>query len=521
MYTVPLPTNGAGFQTLSGGVGQIDSLVEGPGADDMHDDVALPATSGLATLQALAPRQKFCAFRVVATRPHVKKTFLAVGSKRRPDQIAIQPLQLQGGKKNEEWIVRGSAAEDSNTLLLGMDAFADLPYKRLLKSVKSWQRQGVQYIMDGQVARPADLDPSALERLVNDLALGGALDPESNGTSYSEDPASQRCFRWLVDEGFLEELPGGGRFTDLGRNACKLTWRAVSPARVLTRRPVDQLASYTVWELCDHLQSKAWLLAQHNGRGVAPAIPLSEKVRKEDKFIWFRSSTTRLSKLYLQCLASVNQRREEWFGLGVQRLQHFQKESYYRDLLAGHNPVREVLMDDACDAAGLPLPDGPDAIVDEAFAEPLDASASEGEGGEGEGGDDWDDDLDVGAAAGAESSTVVKELIPWGPFKFARLERGAKTAWQVECPFHRDVGDASATVCRKTRSYDGPVEREQMMLNLKAWCLAGRHCNCRASRGPGRRPHLHEPVQQEAWPSIMLEAALEVARGQPTWILEA
>jgi len=70
--------------------------------------------------------------------------------------------------------------------------------------------------------------------------------------------------------------------------------------------------------------------------------------------------------------------------------------------------------------------------------------------------------------------------------------------WQATCKYHRDEGDPTSTVCSKSRiiSADGH-DKEEVLLALKHWCLAG--------MGIHDREEGHEKVEPEMLPRFSAE----------------
>ena len=93
----------------------------------------------------------------------------------------------------------------------------------------------------------------------------------------------------------------------------------------------------------------------------------------------------------------------------------------------------------------------------------------------------------------------------WGPFRFclSKSKNGA-VSWQATCKFHRDEGDPISTVCSKSRKIsDDGHDKEEVLLALKHWCLAG--------MGLQDREEGHKKVQPEPLPQFSgeeIEAAL-------------
>ena len=231
---------------------------------------------------------------------------------------------------------------------------------------------------------------------------------------------------------------------------------------------------------------------------------------------------------------------------GIVELKHRQVNGYYLHLLGrSSNPNRKVaLQDDSVqldmllDRPGKPKrkarklmptmlpPDrahGADAVG--GVGGVLALADAEPEAEEGDPSPDEDDRL--GDHEQLCSKVDASQGHWWGRFRFTAVRRkilrgknkgDMVTQWQISCPYHQDVGDASGTICTRTLQYQGQEGARLASLQLRAWAIAGRHCDSRGVKG--QRPHKHHRISKHAKPDPdELEQALQDGLVAPEWIV--
>ena len=207
---------------------------------------------------------------------------------------------------------------------------------------------------------------------------------------------------------------------------------------------------------------------------------------------------------------------------------------YYDILLGRQMKVSDKIMNDVAghrsqqgpqtrQLLDIPDPQDPGPALPALEAQPLpmlaicDASAE---------GDPLDDELvdDI-------DSHTVKEVVKWlrraisgRCFTFRVVHRQIHAhgrtrvaiQWECECPFHRDIGDAPSTKCKKSMEFKNATDRDTILRLLKGWALAGQERPDRA--GPAGHKEI-EPLSLPLQTHTALHNQLQVALAKPSWTL--
>ena len=290
--------------------------------------------------------------------------------------------------------------------------------------------------------------------------------------------------------------------------------------------------TFTTWELLHSLLFIGWTITPFR-RGLkwepvcvsADAVPTT---------VYYQPRGFHVDHYYLKCLLMV----KDFLPTGLQRIDHGQKQQYYKSLLAMLDEIKnggtQSLVDDSRvfvalnPAAEEDTPGGANNVDD------LDFSSS--------GADDSSDVGDEGVAPAASSSDLdggektSVELAhstgstKWGPFIFLNVTRCRVVKGQEQmvhqvqctCPFHRDQADKKGTHCTRTVHVPPGVDgHTKVYLALKRWCLDGRLCVHRAVTGAER--HLShkflefvDGATEDDWE---LNAQLRANMQEPEWIV--
>ena len=145
---------------------------------------------------------------------------------------------------------------------------------------------------------------------------------------------------------------------------------------------------------------------------------------------------------------------------GVKRLEHNKAVKYYSTLLLQlHQPALNLAIADDADNAL--------AIMDE---EP----------------DEGEPDDDIESQFGGDPNLVrqhpKEQELRWptasGPFLFRVVEHRRngvlRTDWLADCKQHHDPRDARGTICKKSCTFSGEIEKNIVLRQLKQWILEGR-----------------------------------------------
>ena len=522
--------------------------------DDVADGDALASATNLHEHSEVGRLIKFHAFTIVHRAPKRQRLFAAVGNELRTDHMAVAALHVESrhssGGRLDAMGVSSESVNDNHTFMLSNESFVGIGYQRVKSSIRRWTRGEVRHYIS--LPAPGDLKADAMEMLVTGLVRNGAAAGDAAALPAGMDTLQHECLTFLAQQGFLQQLPSGcWQFTDLALPRLRAKWMARTPELVMVPRncPIEEC---TRWELCEHLFSTGWSLDPLPPRPTSPLvlsldIADAAELSPEAKRFYFRPrSQADLGRSYLLVLAKCMALKAK----GLHQIEHGAKAAYYVDLLksnAIHEPQNPML-DDTADVAAVDDIDEAAADADWLAQELEDAMAQEedeNEDAESQGDDDADDG-GVDALSGETSLPLLHprakesaaaplrrparqkprkpaapglsgETIPWGPFRFLHVMRGDKNAFQCTCPYHNDPADGLYQRCRKTKNWhdDSDESREKTLLQLKSWCLAGRHATSRKIGGG----HLHCPLDI-AGTAEELDTALAAALSERRWILD-
>ena len=238
----------------------------------------------------------------------------------------------------------------------------------------------------------------------------------------------------------------------------------------------------------------------------------------------YSNSKLEVSLDYLRVFASLETLRLK----GIESVHHKQKVGYYTQLLGNAKQVstkalqQDTMVSGECayvDLEVLAIADGQVEDDDECtYADVLDDEPMEGDPTE----------FDADPTGHLHAHVGVDSDHKFGPFgfrivhSFTQTKDGdvrTQTKWVVRCPFHKDVGDAAGTACTKALVFHGAEHREVCRLQLREWCLAGRHKQYRALWSAESHKGI-DPMTLV--PAFLAEqqSRLDAALLEPDWIID-
>ena len=495
-------------------------------------------------------------FRLLHVAPKMQKCMRSPASKLRGDHIAIALTAVQARSRHERWLtVKGDRHSGPSAIrVLSLQEFlrmgSALVKNKFLRCTVSPE---IEYHFHGLSMDAVCHNPSGtklLTKFMESNALPGHNIFYVNDDVRAEVPEADAALQGFLAANVVCEsaVQGAYQITPFGAGAVQYSRRCTDFNRFFVRRDAVALKDWTQWELLDLLLETGWCLKPIVlGQRVAP-LKLDCDVHSlapEVKFVYFHPRSLELGRSYLQCLNSLEelQTQGRTFVLffkhnkkqsGVEILKHRAPASYYDQLLGKAAPKRRKLMlvDDVANPDGnilmlkgsqssgsrgtrAPKPPPLLALEDRAEGDP--------EEGEEEGEDGQGDDANKPEKS---DEAVEVDVEDFKPFTFLRTGRRItagprqgqiQTAWQAQCPYHRDPGDHPQTFCRRAINFTDESEEPGIILQLKLWCILGRACVERAVA-----PHGHKFVSlvgRQNPGEAALKERLEEGLRSPSWIL--
>ena len=376
------------------------------------------------------------------------------------------------------------------SIILSLVSFLELGFKRVMSDFIEMNVSGeTMYSVPRKYVLACKAPLEDIRKVITTLVHAGAY--AGAWGVYILSPRAPESFKDT-----LEALRQHGVVVDVGENRFQISVFHSSllqtslvtqgATRVLRVRPHLALGDRSHHELLQLVQDAGFKLKPFRGKRAAPPIML-KNIKDDDKVCFFNKTHIDLCKSYLECLCSL----DILISRGHAELLHRQPTDYYEKLLGRvqKSQKRLSIVDDVADLdykskRVLALPgfdvDKPKHGGDGAL-EAIEDDRCEGK-------PEDDDDLPAADSESAAKDFVDKDMSHmYGPFKFTHVTRVIRsgkrrgeltTSWQVTCKFHKNDGDPESTRCTKTLGFVY-AEKHQRVHELRAWCVAGRHCRMR------------------------------------------
>ena len=494
------------------GAPSLQSLLRGggeprEGSDLMQDAGKIVDDTVDLSIAELDPEfaQPSVVFRVQHINPSNAKLLRCPTNMLRSDHVAIFPYNVDSRLWNTDrkLVVTSDfqRGEEAASFVLSLSSFLEMGFEKVMSSFVVMNTcDETMYSVPRKYVLACKASLADIRKVITVLVNAGAY--AGAWAIFLLDPQGPERFKLT-----LEALRQHGVVVSLGENrfqisvfhssvlqTCIVTEGA---SRVLDVRPHLALLDRSHHEMLQLLQDAGFKLKPFHGKRALPPLMLKD-IKDEDKVCFFNKTHLDLSKVYVECLCSL----DVLVSRGHEELLHRQPADYYEKLLGRiqKSQKRLCIVDDVADFSYksrrvLALP-GFDVIKPkhggDGVCPAIEDGRPEGEPEEGE-------DLPKADSESAAKYFVDKAMTHmYGPFKFTYVSRQVKsgknkgeltTSWQVTCRFHRNEGDPETTRCTKTLGFVGDDEKRQRVHELRAWCLAGRHCRVRRDPNVPRLGH--------------------------------
>ena len=482
--------------------------------DGIMDDGAWAAEGGAnATLPVAV-------FKVLHTNPKKQKLSRTIISGLRMDHVAVA-----------SYVVTGTAATKSQVSIQGNHLDGRLDSVRLL-SLDNFIQYGSEKLRNemGVCESSASINYSfkgvSLPPLGHSAAGHAALTDLVNANAYPGPwctwISARKCSSECMD--VLRIFEGAGLVTQVKANHWQASRRGlevmqwdrtlVSFKRFFQRRQV-LMDNWTTFELCDYLEEQGWVLQPFVPRAkLAPLAITDDAVPVGCRIFYYCPEKLEFNRSYLECLADLPTLRAK----GVRSILHKGSKAYYEQLLGRYVESANAILDDD-PLANLKIVKTRVGACEENRVIPAQLALEDAGGAEEYGSSEDDDDSRLVAA----TEGGLHEIVHFGPFPIRAQQRQTTAGhtyyqWEATCKFHRDPMDHPNTMCKKTCRWLTLSQKDEVLSQLKNWCLQGRGCSSRAIA-----PHGHKfknPPDLPALPHDKLDKLIEWALKQPSWVVQ-